>query len=76
MKFREQLLECMEICLRQHGKTSDEYSLTRAMEFGKLSKEIKHRIDTFDYSEQDARLERVEKLSTPLPFASESSVVK
>lgn len=56
MEFRMQLLECMESCLRSYKKTGDKHYLDRAMEFGKMSKDIKDRLDKGDYTKRDERM--------------------
>lgn len=62
MQFRRLVMECAEISLRWYSKTKDPASLEYAKQFGTLSNQLKKRIETHDYKEEDARQRRLDEM--------------
>lgn len=61
IEIRQNILETLAVCVRMLEKTSDPY-WREAMEFyAAQSLRLKTRIETYDYSEDDAMIRRVDK---------------
>lgn len=59
---RLRALDCVAVCLRRFVATRDPKWEERAREFGRVSQELKARIQTHDYSAEDQDRARVEEL--------------
>lgn len=59
-KMRASVLEAMEIMLRSYARFKDEKFLEKAKHYGKVSEDLKARIESHDYSTQDTKRKRID----------------
>lgn len=61
MQLRSQVLDVTEFALRKYRETQDPFWLESAKTQGELSARLKKKIDTYDYTADDQRYQRVKQ---------------